>query len=182
MKTIGFMSKGMAVSSVCLLGICIILGLGILTGLSGATAGETNANKTMVKGSLTFGKTMVNYNDGVAVSGNFDRQSKTIVYLTDKMVDRNEVVKGLLKNGSYGGLSNRLELTFDSKGNLKYYFFYVRDGNTDQNIGKAPEDIKSETTISKGRAKGHVFAQKELEVFDKKYKFDVTFDVDVISK
>ncbi len=39
----------MAVGSVCLLCICIILGLGILTGLSGATVGETNANKTMVK-------------------------------------------------------------------------------------------------------------------------------------
>ena len=181
MKMMGFMSKGKAFSSVCLLCVCIILVLGTLTGLSGAVVGENKANKSMVKGSLTFEKTIVNYNDGVAVSGNFDGTSKTIVYLTDKLGNRNEVVKGLLKDGSYGG-GNRLELTFDSEGNLKYYFIYVRDAGTDQNIGKAPEDIKSETKISKSRAKGHVFVQKPLEVFNKKYKFDVTFDVDNIYK
>jgi len=68
MKTMGFMSKGKAFSSVCLLSVCIILVLGTLTGLSGAVVGENKANKSMVKGSLTFEKTIVNYNDGVAVS------------------------------------------------------------------------------------------------------------------
>ncbi len=178
MKKMNFVSEGKAIPSMCLW--CLLLALGTLTIFSGAAMGE--ANKSMVKGSLTFGKTTVNYNDGVAVSGNFEGVAKTIVYLTDKMADRNEVVKGLLKNGSYGGLGNRLELTFDPKGNLKYYFFYVRDGGKDQNIGKAPEDIKSEVAISKGRVKGHVFVQKPLEVFDQKYKFDVTFEVENISK
>ena len=177
-----FFSKGTTFPLMFFWYLCLLLALGTLTIFSGTATGEDKANKSMVKGSLTFGKTTVNYNDGVAVSGNFDRVDKTIVYLTDKMADRNDVVKGLLKNGSYGGLSNRLELTFDTKGTLKYYFFYIRDGGTDQNIGKTPEDIKSEATISKGRVKGHVFVQKPLEVFDKKYKFDVTFEVDNISK
>jgi hypothetical protein len=181
MKTMDFMFKGMRVHSWCLLGVFIMLVMGTGIVFPGSTMGG-EAGLSMVKGSLTFGKTTVNYNDGVAVSGNFDGVSKTIVYLTDKMGDRNEVVKGLLKNGSYGGPGNRLELSFDPKGTLKYYFFYVRDGGTDQNIGKAPENIKSETTISKSLAKGHVFVQKPLEVFDKKYKFDVTFDVDNVSK
>jgi hypothetical protein len=184
MKTMGFMCKGMAVSSVSLLCVCIMLLIGTVMVFPGSITGEEKANKPMVKGSLIFEKTTVNFNDVVAVSGNFDGVSKTIVYLTDKLGDRNEAVKGLLKNGSYGGpsLSNRLELTFNPKGDLKYYFFYVRQGTTDRNVGKAPEDIKSETTISKGRAKGHVFVEKPLEVFEKKYKFDVTFDVDIISK
>ncbi len=182
MKTTGFMSKGMGLSSVCLLCVCIILVLVTLIGLPGATAGESKANKPMVKGSLTFREATVNYNDGVAVSGNFYGEPKTIVYLTDKLVDRNKVVEGLLKDGSYGEGSNRLELTFNSKGNLTYYFFYVREGVKDVNVGKSPEGIMSETTISKGRAKGHVFVQKPLETLNRKYNFDVTFDVDIISK
>ena len=182
MKTTGFMSKGMALSSVCLLCVCIILVLATLIGLPGAIGGENKANKPMVKGSLTFGKATANYNDGVAVSGNFYGEPKTIVYLTDKLVDRNKVVEGLLKDGSYGEGSNRLELTFNSKGNLTYYFFYVREGVKDVNVGKVAEGIMSETTISKSRAKGHVFVQKPLETLNREYKFDVTFDVDIISK
>ena len=154
MKTTGFMSKGMALSSVCLLCVCIILVLAALIGLPGATAGENKANKPMVKGSLTFGKAAANYNDGVAVSGNFYGEPKTIVYLTDKLVDRNKVVEGLLKDGSYGEGGNRLELTFNSKGNLTSYFFYVREGVKDLNVGKGAEGVMSETTISKSRAKG----------------------------
>ena len=138
--------------------------------------------KTTVKGSLVFGKTTINYNDGVAVTGIFDGVSKTIVYLTDKMGDRNEIIKGLLKNGSYGSTSNRLELSFDPKGNLKYYFFYLREAGRDQNVGKAPENIKSETTLAKNQVKGHVVVQKPLEVFDKKYTFDVTFHVENVTK
>jgi hypothetical protein len=169
------------VSSACLLFVFTMVAIGSGIIFPNSTMGA-EVNNPVIKGSLTFGNTTVNYNDGVAVSGIFDGVSKTIVYLTDKMGDKNEAVRALLKNGTHGGPGNRLELSFDPKGNLKYYFFYLKDGGTDQNIGKAPESIKSETTISKSRVKGRVMTQKPLEIFDKKYKFDVTFDLDNVSK
>lgn len=170
------MGRAVVINPVFFLCLCVIIAVCIsITGPTVAQA-ESKTKNVSVTGSLTIGKTTVNYKDGVAFK---DKNGSLVVFLSDNAIDRKKVVSELKNTGRYSDFSNNLKLRFDSKGNLDFYYFYVKEGN--KNMSSPPSGIKSQSTITKDHIKSHVFTEKMIKFMDEEYRFDVTFDVDIIS-
>lgn len=165
MKTRIGVSSGLVVKVLC------IMSLGLMA-LQGSAAAEDT-----VKGSMKFGDAAVSYID--AAGGVFTGNGNIIVSLSDEKDKREEVIKQIQEDGTVAGM-NHLDLTFDKKGKLLYHGFQFSQGSSSNSAGGSPaEGIVSKVKISKGRAAGRVYAKEPLMLFDNKYTFDVTFDVEI---
>jgi hypothetical protein len=171
-------------ASVSFFGICMALLFWALMLFPMTAAGADKAEKQMVKGSLKVGKTTVTFNNAVAYrvtpEGAAKGEEWRVVHLSDKPFDRAAVKAELKKNGRYSkDFDNQLKLTFDPKGEIYYLYFYVKEGNV--NLSSPPVGVTSKVSFSKDRASGRVFMEKPKKNFDDEYKFDVTFETDIIS-
>jgi hypothetical protein len=138
-----------------------------------------DAPKLASSGTLTLGNKTYKLAHVVAYEMmQFDKPMTTVV-LSEKPLNLAKLKAALGKKAAddYFEFTPQVKFVIDSEDNVSSMHFWADNTSVSGN-----SDLTGDVVIEDGRARGTVKMTKPGEFFDKQYRFDVSFDVDVLGK
>lgn len=139
----------------------------------------TGASKLANSGTLTLGNK--NYKLANAVAYEMKRSDETVtaVILSEKPLNMNKLKAALGKKSidEYFEFIPQVKLIIDSSDNVNSMSIWVDNTSISGNA-----DVDGDIVIEDGRARGIAKMTKPGEFFDKKYTFELSFDLEVLGR
>lgn len=140
-----------------------------------------NAPQLANAGTLTIGEQTYNLPNVVAYETKQGDSPRTTIVLSEQPLDMAKLKSVLGKKSAddYFEFTPQVKLEIDSEDNVASRLLWADSTSLS---GSGTTDMVSEIVVEDGRARGTAKMTKPGEFFDKKYTFEVSFDVAVLGK
>lgn len=151
----------------------------VLTRDSAPAKRLTDAPKLANSGTLTLGNKTYKLPNVVAYEMKHFDDPVTAIVLSEKPLNMDKLKAAVGKKSidDYFEFTPQVKLIVDAEDNLNSIFIWADNVSVGGN-----DDLAGDVVIEDGRARGTAKLTKPGEFFDKKYTFELSFDVDVLGK